>query len=121
MRSRRSARDLVYYASQQIAEASGLSFPPNAFHDEADYPLRNSVVLVPDYLPGAPLPVRLSATTLAHELGHMLLNSGLHVAGRLNLMGEGGGTGLTAEQWGRMRENLTRLYGDQQIADPGRP
>ena len=113
--------DVVYYASQQIAEASGLSFPPNVFHHANDYPLRNSVVLVPDYLPGQPLPARLSSMTLAHELGHMLLNSALHVADRLNLMGEGGGTLLTAQQCSRMRENRARFYGNQQIADPGQP
>jgi hypothetical protein len=113
--------ELVYYASQEITEASGLSFPPNVFHHEDDYPLRNSVVLAPHYLPEQPLPARISATTLAHELGHMLLNTGLHAADRRNLMGEARGTLLTAGQCDRMRENRARLYGAERIVDPGPP
>ena len=110
---------VVYYAAQEPAPAGGVSFPPNVFHHADDYPLRNSVVLVPDYLSGAPLPARIRPDALAHELGHMLLNSGQHVAEPSNLMGEMAGTLLTSEQCDRMREDRERLYGDREIADPG--
>ena len=112
---------VVYYAAQEPAPAGGVSFPPTIFHHESDYPLRNSVVLVPKYAPREPLPALVSSRDLAHELGHMLLNSGQHVADPSNLMGEGAGNLLPAEQCERMRENRERLYGDREIADPGPP
>ena len=86
---------VVYFAARELIPAGGVSFPPNAFHHEDDYPLRNSVVLVPDYLPRQLLPARIRPDALAHELTHMLLNSGEHVADPSNLMGEGAGTLLT--------------------------
>ena len=112
---------VVYFAAQELTPAGGVSFPPNAFHHEDDYPLRNSVVLVPDYLPRQLLPARIRPDALAHELAHMLLNSGEHVADPSNLMGEGGGTLLTDAQCERMRENNELLFGAAELADPGPP
>ena len=64
---------------------------------------------------------RIRPDALAHELAHMLLNSGQHVADPGNLMGEGDGTLLTGEQCERMRENNELLFGVEEIADPGPP
>ena len=112
---------VVYFAAQELTPAGGVSFPPNAFHHEDDYPLRNALVLVPDYLPRQLLPARIRPDALAHELAHMLLNSGEHVTVASNLMGEGGGTLLTNAQCERMRENNELLFGVAEIADPGPP
>jgi hypothetical protein len=112
---------VVYYAAREPTAAGGVSFPPNAFHHEGDYPLRNAVVIVPDYLPDRLLPARIAPGTLAHELGHMLLNSGVHVPDPRNLMGERGGTLLSDAQCERMRDHNERLFGVEQIVDPGPP
>lgn len=117
-----TVRDIEYYAegSTQPTGAGGLSFPPNIYHDADDYPLRNSVLLVPSY--GAPgdLPGIQGDNVLAHELGHMLLNTGLHESTPGNLM-SGQGTQLTGDQCDRMNANLLRLFGDEQVPDPGPP
>lgn len=112
---------VIYFAAQELTLAGGVSFPPVGFHHEDDYPLRNSVVLVPDYLPRQVLPLRMRPRPLAHELAHMLLNSGEHVADPSNLMGEGEGVLLTGPQCERMRENNALLFGVEEIADPGPP
>lgn len=112
---------VIYFAAQELTLAGGVSFPPIGFHHEDDYPLRNSVVLVPDYLPQQLLPFRMPPRPLAHELAHMLLNSGEHVADPTNLMGEGEGTLLTGPQCERMQDNNTLLFGVEEIADPGPP
>ncbi len=112
---------VVYFAAQEPTPAGGVSFPPNAFHREDDYPLRNSVVLVPEFPPRQLLLGRIRPDALAHELAHMLLNRGQHVADPGNLMGEGNGTLLTDEQCERMRENNELLFGVEEIADPGPP
>ena len=112
---------VVYFAAQELTPAGGVSFPPNAFHHADDYPLRNAVILVPNYLPRQLLPARIGPDTLAHELAHMLLNSGEHVADPGNLMGEGRGSVLTDGQCERMRANNERLFGIAEIADPGPP
>lgn len=110
---------IVYYANQVLDEAGGLSYPPNIYHHVDDYPYRNSVLLVPEYgacgdLPGVP-----EARTLAHELGHMLLNTGGHAGAFNNLMVNG--SILTAAQCDTMAANLEALFGDAEVPDPGPP
>ena len=61
---------------------------------------------------------------MAHELGHMLLNTGLHNdVDPSNLMNGFGATwvDLTDEQCARMRYVRGWLYGDEQVYDPGPP
>lgn len=110
---------IVYYSNQMLSEAGGLSYGANIYHHPDDYPYRNAVLLVPEYgacgdLPGVPDP-----RTLAHELGHMLLNSGGHSTAFRNLMNDG--TRLTKTQCATMAANLERLYGDAEVPDPGPP
>lgn len=109
--------DIEYYIGDQRTPAGGLSFPPVAFHHADDYPLRNSVLVAATGrdLGGLPL---ASGRVAAHELGHMLLNTGAHV-GIGNLMV--GGTLLTAEQCDRMHANRQWLFGDGAVPDPGPP
>ena len=57
--------------------------------------------------------------TLGQEIGHMLLNTGGHTTVNRNLMNNG--TNVTPEQCQRMNANLTRLFGDAEVADPGPP
>ncbi len=114
-----TVRSIIYYANQQLTGAGGLSYPPNIYHHPDDYPYRNSVLLVPTYgacgdLPGAP-----GNRTLAHEIGHMLLNSGGHSTTPGNLMANG--TSITIEQCDVMRANLAALYGEAEVPDPGPP
>ncbi len=111
---------ITYYAEQELTAAGGLSFPPNVYHHADDYPLRNGVLLVGSYPAGDGLPVIPSETALAHEFGHMLLNSGDHERDERTLMG-GWGTLLSSEQCGRMRHNLNRLFGAAAVPDPGPP
>jgi len=110
---------IVYYSNQQLSEAGGLSNPPNIYHHVDDYPYRNSVVLVPAYGACGSFPDAVERRTLAHELGHMLLNSGGHSTEFRNLMNDG--TRLTATQCATMSANLERLYGKAELPDPGPP
>lgn len=117
-----TVRDIEYYSEGSFENqgAGGLSFPPNEYHRAKDYPARNSVLLVPEYGEPASLPGPIESITLAHELGHMLLNSGTHVTDPQNLM-SGYGSTLIGEQCEVMLANLTRLFGDDAVADPGPP
>ena len=112
---------VAYWIGDERVPAGGLSFPPNLFHRMEDYPLRNSVVIKAIHPLGGRLPHAFAAHALAHELAHMLLNTGLHIATPSNLMSEFGGTALTEEQCGRMRENRLRLFGEAAVPDPGPP
>lgn len=77
---------------------------------------------MPDYGEPGSLPAMLQASTLAHEIGHMLLNAGDHSPDPQNLMNGGGpGTLLTADQCASMQANLVRLFGEDSVADPGPP
>lgn len=110
---------IVYYANQKLDEAGGLSYPPNIYHHVDDYPYRNAVLLVPEYgacgdLPGVP-----ETRTLAHEIGHMLLNTGGHNGAFNNLMVNG--TVLTDAQCATMAANLDALFGEAEVPDPGPP
>ncbi len=119
-----TVRDIEYYAEGETINrgAGGLSFPPNNFHSAPDYPARNSVLLVPSYNAAGELPNTVASGTLAQELGHMLLNVGGHVPEITNLMnGTGRGTDLTSEQCSIMQSELSRLFGDGEVPDPGPP
>lgn len=108
-------REIEYWIGQQREPPAGLSFPPVIYHAESDYPLRNSVLLSSTpFLPG-----ELARWLLAHELAHMLLNTGAHVGEAENLMR--GGEAITPQQCATMRANLERLYGAARVVDPGPP
>ena len=47
---------ITYFIGQHLTAAGGLSFAPNVYHDDQDYPLRNSVLLVGRYPPDGGLP-----------------------------------------------------------------
>lgn len=113
--------DIRYFVGDEPTGASGLSFPPIAYHHHKDYPHRNSVLLEGMHPGDGGLPFVASRDVLAHEIGHMLLNTGLHKDDAGNLMGEGQGTALTDTQCARMRENTELLYGNRAIVDPGPP
>lgn len=100
--------EIEYYIGAQLTGAAGLSFPPVIYHHPEDYPLRNSV-----------LATGTGGRLIAHELGHMLLNTGDHWGEGSNLMLAG--SGLTSDQCDRMRENRERLFGDDAVPDPGPP
>lgn len=110
---------IVYYANQVLDEAGGLSYPPNIYHHVDDYPYRNAVLLVPTYGACGDLPGTPGSRTLAHEIGHMLLNTGGHDGAPNNLMVNG--TILTAAQCATMATNLEALFGDAEVPDPGPP
>ena len=112
---------IVYYSNQELSDPGpgGLSNPPNIYHHPDDYPYRNSVLLVPPYGACGDLPGLADTRTLAHELGHMLLNSGGHSTEFRNLMNDG--SRLNAAQCTRMGEVLTALYGAAEVPDPGPP
>jgi hypothetical protein len=111
--------EIEYYIGQQRVGASGLSFAPVIYHHADDYPLRNSVLIQRTGRDASGLP-SASGRTVAHEFGHMLLNTGDHVADSFsNLMI--GGTDLTPEQCDRMRANRERLFGSAAVPDPGPP
>lgn len=99
---------IEYYIGAERVGAGGLSFAPVIHHHPDDYPLRNSV-----------LATGTAGQIIAHELGHMLLNTGDHWGEGFNLML--GGTELTSDQCDRMRENRGRLFGDDAVPDPGPP
>lgn len=111
---------ITYYAERQLTAASGLSFPPNVYHHEDDYPLRNSVLLVGAYASDGSLPSIEGENALAHEVGHMLLNTGDHESDSSNLMSSFG-TALTPAQCERMRYNRNWLFGEEAVPDPGPP
>lgn len=110
---------IEYFIDEQRTAAGGLSFPPVAYHHIDDYPLRNSVLAIPIGRDPGGLPF-VSGLVVAHELGHMLLNTGAHAVESGNLMTSTGAL-LTAGQCARMRANRERLFGDQAVHDPGVP
>lgn len=120
--------EIEYYIGEQRTPAGGLSFAPVAYHHVDDYPLRNSVLVKPIGRDPTGLPYS-SGYVVAHELGHMLLNTGDHTApGAVsaieefgNLMLGGTAAQLTGEQCDRMRANRERLFGDEAVPDPGPP
>ncbi len=111
--------NIVYYANQQLDAAGGLSYPPNIYHHPDDYPYRNSVLLVPAYGACGDLPGTVDRRTLAHEIAHMLFNTGGHAGAEDNLLVDG--SVLTPEQCATMHENLGALFGEAEVPDPGPP
>lgn len=114
-----TVESLIYYSNQMLSPAGGLSNPPNIYHHVDDYPYRNSVLMVPDYGVCGSLPRGLAVGTLGQEIGHMLLNTGGHVTIAGNLMNDG--VDITPEQCDVMAANLTRLFGEAEVPDPGPP
>ncbi len=110
--------DIEYYIGEQRTPAAGLSFPPVSHHHADDYPLRNSVLARLTMRDSNRLPLA-DGRVVAHELGHMLLDTGAHTGGLENLMTNG--AHLTPEQCDRMRANRERLFGADAVPDPGRP
>lgn len=115
-----TVRHIDYWAEQVPTAAGGLSFPPSIYHRVEDYPFRNSVLLVPAYRGCDVLHDPPRDATLAHELGHMLLDTGTHEADSANLMSSYG-TELRTDQCERMNANLVSLFGDEAVPDPGPP
>lgn len=114
-----TVRYITYYSNQMLSSAGGLSYPPNIYHHVDDYPYRNSVLLVPGYGACGDLPGLPGTRTLAHEIGHMLLNTGGHSTLAGNLMSNG--STLTPEQCQVMETNLSALFGEAEVPDPGPP
>ena len=108
--------EIVYHHAQQATVAGGLSYPPIVYHQPEDFPHRNAVLVASGYSGPGSLPSRLNGRTLAHELGHMLLDSGQHGGEADNLMVSG--SAVTEEQCTRMRLELDRLYGIEPPVDP---
>jgi hypothetical protein len=99
--------------------AGGFAYAPVAYHHEDDVPTRNAVLLAGVY-PSAcgALPLAPPGRLFAHELGHMLLDTGAHEPDADNLMGAVGAE-LTPEQCQRVRDALTRgVFGEPPIVDP---
>ena len=89
--------------------ANGLSFAPNIYHHEDDYPLRNSVLVTATSAWGRLPYIRdQTAFVMAHEISHMLLNTGLHENDPQN-------------QCDSMRYIREWLYGEAAVSDPGPP
>lgn len=113
--------DIVYHAAQVLTPAGGLSFAPVVFHHADDFPWRNAVLAAGAYAGLGEIPARVNGRTIAHELGHMLLDTGSHVSAENagdphNLMLEG--DAMVEEQCQIMRDNLSWLYGDSPVIDP---
>jgi len=113
--------DILYHAAQVPTPAGGLSFAPIVFHHPDDFPLRNAVLAAGAYGGLGQIPSRVNGRTIAHELGHMLLNTGTHEnednAGAPEaLMLEG--DVLVEGECQTMRDNIAWLYGDAPVIDP---
>jgi hypothetical protein len=110
---------IAYNTGNESLFVDGLSFSPNLYHHPDDYPLRNSVLVRDPFAMGA----ETAAYVTAHEIGHMLLNTALHVNDLQNLMNTWGNVSnlLTASQCDRMSEVLSWLYGEEAVPDPGPP
>lgn len=107
---------ITYWAGGEARLAGGLSFPPVVYHHEDDHPTRNGVLVAASYPGPGALPTRVNGLTIAHELGHMLLDTAQHSGPEDGLMQAG--DALTAEQCATMRETAAGIYGDATDADP---
>lgn len=108
---------IEYYIGQDPHAVGGLSYPPGTYHHVDDYPLRNSVLVAAQ--PADRVFAGASGILFAHELGHMLLNTGHHEYPPGNLMNDG--MALTDAQCERMRANREWLFGSAAVPDPGPP
>ena len=107
---------ITYWAGGEPTTAGGLSFPPVVYHHEDDHPTRNGVLVAASYPAPGELPNRINGITVAHELGHMLLDTAQHDGPQDGLMQAG--VALTDEQCARMRDAAAGIYGDAPLADP---
>ena len=113
--------DVYYHAAGKRTRAGGLSFPPLVYHHPDDFPLRNGVLVGTGYLRCGELPIALHPRVVAHELGHMLLDTAHHDADDANVMSPMLGPGLRPEQCARIRAAATTTYGPEPVVDPRAP
>jgi hypothetical protein len=113
------AREVAYFTNGTRKTAGGASLPPVIFHHPDDFPLRNAVFAATTRPGCDALPVPPTPRLIAHELGHMLLDTGTHDSDPDNLMHDLRGPSLRPEQCARMRENVHRLFGPAPLLDPG--
>ena len=108
-------------AAQVPTPAGGLSFAPVVFHHPDDFPLRNAVLAASAHSRFGQIPSRINGRTIAHELAHMLLDTGTHEnednGGAVESLMLGGEV-LTEGECQTMRDNIARLYGDDAVIDP---
>lgn len=113
--------DLFYSTGGERRRAGGLAYPPVVYHDARDFPARNTVLVASGYVACGALPSAPAPRVVAHELGHMLIDTAVHASDPFELMSEALGELVTAEQCARMREGLETLYGEPAVLDPGPP
>lgn len=113
--------EIHYWTDRTLARAGGLSYPPVVYHQAEDFPVRNTVLIASGYGQCGGLPILPHPRVVAHELGHMLLDTGQHASDSEDLMSPMLGTAIAPEACERMRGNLVRLYGDPAVIDPGAP
>lgn len=113
--------EIHYWTDQALARAGGLSYPPVVYHQPEDFPARNTVLVASGYGQCGGLPILPHPRVVAHELGHMLLDTGQHTADSEDLMSPMLGPVIAPQMCDRMTENLLRLYGDPAVVDPGAP
>jgi hypothetical protein len=113
--------EIHYWTDRSLARAGGLSYPPVVYHQPEDFPARNVVLVASGYGKCGGLPIFPHPRVVAHELGHMLLDTGQHASDPEDLMSSMLGSTLTPQACARMRQNLVRLYGDPAVIDPGAP
>jgi hypothetical protein len=113
--------EIHYWTNRALARAGGLSYPPVVYHQAEDFPARNTVLIASGYGQCGGLPILPHPRVVAHELGHMLLDTGQHATDPEDLMSPMLGAAIAPQACERMRENLVRLYGDPAVIDPGAP
>lgn len=107
---------IVFWAAGSSEVVGGLAYPPVVYHHEDDHPERNGVLIAASYAGPGALPGRINGRTVAHELGHMLLDTAQHSSDDDNLMKAG--TALTEEQCAQMRQAAGEIYGLDPVVDP---
>lgn len=97
-----------YSVDQRPSVAGGLSFPSLAYTHPDDFPAHLGVLVGTAYGQCGQVPEPPAERTVAHELGHMLLNLPEHDDGAANLMSRMLGPELRAEQCQGIRDQLER-------------
>jgi hypothetical protein len=105
-----------FHAAGELRSVGGLSFPPVVYHHEDDHPTRNAVAVAATYNVLGGLPQRINGLTIAHELGHMLLDTAQHEGPDGNFMRAG--NQVTAAQCDSMRLAAETTFGAMPLADP---
>ena len=113
------AREVAYWSNGVRHTAGGASLPPLVFHQAEDFPERNTVFAATIRSGCEDLPVPPTPRLVAHELGHMLLDTAQHDLDPQNLMHDLRGPVLRPEQCAKMAVNVPRLYGAAPLVDPG--